>query len=234
MRKQTAPLTVRLCPSSQRWPGTSRASWLPWKWLRLPWPRFGAAGRGLGGAGGVQVVPLDDLVSMWLQEEEAGGEQDALALYQHSLGELLLLLAGKAPAPPPQRPLATPPSPRTLPLSAAEPSGRWRELLHTEVPTGVGRVGGDGGVGLLFPICPASMCGDLLGFPQGAPGLGVKPHRLAKLVTPMHVIRAQVLGSGQRDRQGLGTEQQSGGFWRKGQRRTQASCSDEAEDPREH
>ncbi|XP_059734957.1 serine/threonine-protein kinase ULK3 isoform X2 [Bos indicus] len=42
------------------------------------------------------------------KEEEAGGEQDALALYQHSLGELLLLLA-------------------------AEPSGRRRELLHTEV-----------------------------------------------------------------------------------------------------
>uniref|UniRef100_A0A452FUH5 Serine/threonine-protein kinase ULK3 n=1 Tax=Capra hircus TaxID=9925 RepID=A0A452FUH5_CAPHI len=48
------------------------------------------------------------------KEEEAGGEQDALALYQHSLGELLLLLA-------------------------AEPPGRRRELLHTEVPTGVGR-----------------------------------------------------------------------------------------------
>ncbi|XP_042091171.1 serine/threonine-protein kinase ULK3 isoform X4 [Ovis aries] len=42
------------------------------------------------------------------KEEEAGGEQDALALYQHSLGELLLLLA-------------------------AEPPGRRRELLHTEV-----------------------------------------------------------------------------------------------------
>ncbi|XP_065762785.1 serine/threonine-protein kinase ULK3 isoform X3 [Muntiacus reevesi] len=42
------------------------------------------------------------------KEEEAGGEQDALALYQRSLGELLLLLA-------------------------AEPPGRRRELLHTEV-----------------------------------------------------------------------------------------------------
>ncbi|XP_014636417.1 PREDICTED: serine/threonine-protein kinase ULK3 isoform X4 [Ceratotherium simum simum] len=42
------------------------------------------------------------------KEEEAGGEQDALALYQHSLEELLLLLA-------------------------AEPPGRRRELLHTEV-----------------------------------------------------------------------------------------------------
>ncbi|XP_059512929.1 serine/threonine-protein kinase ULK3 isoform X6 [Myotis daubentonii] len=42
------------------------------------------------------------------KEEEAGGEQDALDLYQHSLGELLLLLAG-------------------------EPPGRRRELLHTEV-----------------------------------------------------------------------------------------------------
>ncbi|XP_045442799.1 serine/threonine-protein kinase ULK3 isoform X6 [Pipistrellus kuhlii] len=42
------------------------------------------------------------------KEEEAGGEQDALGLYQHSLGELLLLLAG-------------------------EPPGRRRELLHTEV-----------------------------------------------------------------------------------------------------
>ncbi|XP_059952983.1 serine/threonine-protein kinase ULK3 isoform X2 [Mesoplodon densirostris] len=42
------------------------------------------------------------------KEDEAGGEQDALALYQHSLEELLLLLA-------------------------AEPPGRRRELLHTEV-----------------------------------------------------------------------------------------------------
>ncbi|XP_023608887.1 serine/threonine-protein kinase ULK3 isoform X7 [Myotis lucifugus] len=31
------------------------------------------------------------------KEEEAGGEQDALDLYQHSLGELLLLLAGSEP-----------------------------------------------------------------------------------------------------------------------------------------
>lgn len=41
------------------------------------------------------------------KEEEAGKEQDALDLYQHSLGELLLLLA--------------------------EAPGRRRELLHTEV-----------------------------------------------------------------------------------------------------
>lgn len=39
----------------------------------------------------------NDLVSPWLQEEEAGGEQDALDLYQHGLGELLVLLAGEAP-----------------------------------------------------------------------------------------------------------------------------------------
>ncbi|XP_051053520.1 serine/threonine-protein kinase ULK3 isoform X3 [Phodopus roborovskii] len=42
------------------------------------------------------------------KEEEVGKEQDALDLYQHSLGELLLLLAAEAP-------------------------GRRRELLHTEV-----------------------------------------------------------------------------------------------------
>nr|XP_025840712.1 serine/threonine-protein kinase ULK3 isoform X1 [Vulpes vulpes] len=42
------------------------------------------------------------------KEEEAGGEQDALDLYQRALGELLVLLA-------------------------AEPTGRRRELLHTEV-----------------------------------------------------------------------------------------------------
>nr|XP_045016122.1 serine/threonine-protein kinase ULK3 isoform X4 [Jaculus jaculus] len=42
------------------------------------------------------------------REEEVGKEQDALDLYQHSLGELLLLLAAEAP-------------------------GRRRELLHTEV-----------------------------------------------------------------------------------------------------
>ena len=35
-------------------------------------------------------------------------------------------------------------------------------------------------------------------------------------MTPVHVIRAWVLGSGQRDRQGLGTEQQSGGFLEEG------------------
>lgn len=43
-------------------------------------------------------MTLSDLVPLWLQEEEAGGEQDALDLYQHSLGELLLLLAGEASA----------------------------------------------------------------------------------------------------------------------------------------
>nr|XP_055176192.1 serine/threonine-protein kinase ULK3 isoform X2 [Nyctereutes procyonoides] len=42
------------------------------------------------------------------KEEETGGEQDALDLYQRALGELLVLLA-------------------------AEPTGRRRELLHTEV-----------------------------------------------------------------------------------------------------
>uniref|UniRef100_A0A8C2QL37 Serine/threonine-protein kinase ULK3 n=1 Tax=Cricetulus griseus TaxID=10029 RepID=A0A8C2QL37_CRIGR len=42
------------------------------------------------------------------KEEEAGKKQDALDLYQHSLGELLLLLAAEAP-------------------------GRRQELLHTEV-----------------------------------------------------------------------------------------------------
>lgn len=87
-------------------------------------------------------MPLNDLVCLWLQEDEAGGEQDALALYQHGLGELLLLLAGEAPSPYTPKPLAALPSPRALPLSAAEPPGRRRELLHTEVPTGVGRLGG--------------------------------------------------------------------------------------------
>ncbi|KAM9090542.1 serine/threonine-protein kinase ULK3 isoform X1 [Eschrichtius robustus] len=67
------------------------------------------------------------------KEDEAGGEQDALALYQHGLGELLLLLAGEAPSPYSPQPLAALPSPRALPLSAAEPPGRRRELLHTEV-----------------------------------------------------------------------------------------------------
>lgn len=49
------------------------------------------------GQGGTQVMILSDLVSLWLQEEEVGGEQDALDLYQNSLGELLLLLAGEVP-----------------------------------------------------------------------------------------------------------------------------------------
>lgn len=26
--------------SHQRWPVTNHASWLPWKWPQLPWPRF--------------------------------------------------------------------------------------------------------------------------------------------------------------------------------------------------
>lgn len=84
---------------------------------------------------------LNDLVSLWLQEEEAGGEQDALDLYQHSLGELLLLLAGETPITILRFPAALP-LPHALPLFAGEPPGRRRELLHTEVPTGFGRVGG--------------------------------------------------------------------------------------------
>lgn len=94
------------------------------------------------GQGAIQVMTLSDLVSLWLQEEEAGGEQDALALYQHGLEELLLLLAGEAPPTSPQ-PRAPLPCLHhcALPLFAAEPPGRRRELLHTEVPTRVGRVG---------------------------------------------------------------------------------------------
>ncbi|XP_075821871.1 serine/threonine-protein kinase ULK3 isoform X4 [Microtus pennsylvanicus] len=49
-----------------------------------------------------------EVASAAMAKEEAGKEQDALDLYQHSLGELLLLLA-------------------------AEAQGRRRELLHTEV-----------------------------------------------------------------------------------------------------
>lgn len=49
------------------------------------------------GRGDIQAMALSSLVSLWLQEEAAGGEQDALDLYQHSLGELLLLLAGEGP-----------------------------------------------------------------------------------------------------------------------------------------
>lgn len=55
------------------------------------------------------------MLPLWLQEEETGKEQDALDLYQHSLEELLLLLAGKASAPLLPLPLATLCSP--LPLS---------------------------------------------------------------------------------------------------------------------
>ncbi|XP_014734700.1 PREDICTED: serine/threonine-protein kinase ULK3 isoform X1 [Sturnus vulgaris] len=44
------------------------------------------------------------------KEEEGRDDSDALELYQQSLGELLLLLA-------------------------AEPAGRWRELLHAEIQT---------------------------------------------------------------------------------------------------
>ncbi|XP_010331076.2 serine/threonine-protein kinase ULK3 isoform X4 [Saimiri boliviensis] len=66
------------------------------------------------------------------KEEAAGGEQDALDLYQHSLEELLLLLAGEGrhlcPRHGPCRCALT-----TLPLFTAEPPGRRRELLHAEV-----------------------------------------------------------------------------------------------------
>lgn len=50
------------------------------------------------------------------KEEEAGKEQDALDLYQHSLGELLVLLAGKAPALVRALPLVTLSSPSPLSL----------------------------------------------------------------------------------------------------------------------
>ncbi|KAM6149802.1 serine/threonine-protein kinase ULK3 [Erethizon dorsatum] len=56
------------------------------------------------------LAALEVAAAAMAKEEEAsgGGEQDALDLYQHCLGELLLLLA-------------------------AEPPGRRRELLHTEI-----------------------------------------------------------------------------------------------------
>lgn len=41
-------------------------------------------------------MTLSDWGAVWLQEEDTGGEQDSLDLYQHSLEELLLLLAGEA------------------------------------------------------------------------------------------------------------------------------------------
>ncbi|XP_062062440.1 serine/threonine-protein kinase ULK3 isoform X2 [Lepus europaeus] len=54
------------------------------------------------------LAALEVSAAAMAKEEEAGGEQDALDLYERSLGELLLLLA-------------------------AEPPGRRRELLHAEV-----------------------------------------------------------------------------------------------------
>ncbi|KAI5941564.1 Serine/threonine-protein kinase ULK3 [Manis javanica] len=54
------------------------------------------------------LAALEVAAAATAKEEEAGGEQDALDLYQQGLAELLLLLA-------------------------AEPPGRRRELLHTEV-----------------------------------------------------------------------------------------------------
>ncbi|KAM8782108.1 serine/threonine-protein kinase ULK3 isoform 1-T1 [Rhynchonycteris naso] len=64
-------------------------------------------------------------------KEEASEDQDALDLYQHSLGELLLLLAGEAPCCHPACALL--PCPYHTSLFAGEPPGRRRELLHTEV-----------------------------------------------------------------------------------------------------
>ncbi|NWJ11581.1 ULK3 kinase, partial [Crypturellus undulatus] len=73
------------------------------------------------------------------KEEEGRDDGDALELYQQSLGELLLLLAGELWLVAPWSGL--PPSKRlTAPLpSAAEPAGRRRELLHAEIQVLMGR-----------------------------------------------------------------------------------------------
>lgn len=107
--------------------------------------RFGAAGRGLGGAGGGSPTPLGGLVSTWLQEERGWrGAGQLWPLYQHSLGKLLLLLAGTAPTPP------SPPAPATPPthvpsLSLQRSPQAGGGSCFTEVPWGLGRAGGGWG-----------------------------------------------------------------------------------------
>lgn len=74
-------------------------------------PRCGASARDLlreMGRDKPRLLAALDVASAAEAKEEAGGQQDALDLFQHSLEELLLLLA-------------------------AEPPGRRRELLHSEV-----------------------------------------------------------------------------------------------------
>lgn len=115
-----------------------------------------------------------------------------------------MLLAGEAPpSPHSPKPQAAQPSPCVPPLFVAEPPGRRRELLHTEVPTAVGRVG-------RLPLPPAPGLGALLSFPQGVPGLGVRAHRLGRSVAPR-----TPLGSGAGG-QGAGTDrvwEASSGKW---------------------
>lgn len=48
--------------SHQRWPVTSHASSLPWKWPQLPWPRFVLIGRGPGGQEGDQGTVWSDVL----------------------------------------------------------------------------------------------------------------------------------------------------------------------------
>lgn len=121
---------------------------------------------------------LSDLVSLWLQEEEVGGEQDALDLYQNSLGELLLLLAGEVPVTTlPELLLACPHHVPSLSLQWSPRAGGG-SCFTLRCPLGLG-----GLRDFIFPFDPAFYEGDL-GFLWGVSSLGVRPHRPDMLVVP--------------------------------------------------
>lgn len=141
MRKQAAPLTLSLCPSSQRWLGTSRASWLLWKWLRLLWPRFVSSGRGPGGAGRDLDHDLNDWCLCGCRRRKLAGSRTPWTCTSTAWGSCCCCWQVR-PAPPHSLPPCGPALSTRLPLSAGEPPGRRRELLHTEVPTVVGWVVG--------------------------------------------------------------------------------------------
>lgn len=133
---------------------------------------------------------LSDLVSLWLQEEEVGGEQDALDLYQHSLGELLVLLAGEVPITTlPEPLLACSHHVPSLSLQLSPQAGGG-SCFTLRCPLGLGELGG-----FIFSFDPASIRGisDSLGVFQ------VWESDLTDLICRWSYVfhQAQILRSGQ-------------------------------------
>lgn len=151
-----------------------------------------------------KVMILSDLVSLWLQEEEVGGEQDALDLYQHSLGELLLLLAGEVPITTfPEPLLAYPYHVPSLSLQRS-PQAVGGSYFTLRYSLGLGGLGG-----FIFPF-------DAVSIRETSGSLGVFQVWESDLTDLIcwwsHAFhQAQVLRSGQWDRKSLRTQQQKVG-----------------------